>query len=56
MPKHRFPKLEGRVYNISIDLVDFPNTLPSSADTNTFLIVKANHNLSYHDYVYFEAV
>ena len=43
MPKGRFPKLKGSIYNICIDSDDIANVLPGGADSNGLLIVQMIH-------------
>ena len=43
MPKGRFPKLKGSIYNIYIDSDDITNVLPGGAGTNGLLIVQMIH-------------
>ena len=43
MPKGRFPKLKGSIYNIYIDSDDIANVLPGGADSNGPLIVQMIH-------------
>ena len=52
MPKGRFPKLKGSIYNICIDSDDIANVLPGGADSNGLLIVQMIHIYIYICIIY----
>ena len=54
MPKSRFPKLQGSIFNIPIDTLSVSNVLPYGADSTDLINVKLKHELSYCGQVYFE--
>ena len=56
MPKGCFPKLKGKIWNITVETNDIANALPRGADSNGLIIVKINQKLSYRGHVYLEPV
>ena len=56
MPKGCFPKLKGKIRNITVETNDIANVLPRGADSNGLIFVKINQKLSYRGHVYLEPV
>ena len=56
MPKGRFPKLKGNIFNKPIESDYITNVLPPDANSNGLLIVKLKLKLSYPGHKYFEVV
>ena len=52
MPKGRFPKLKGSIYNVPNET----DVLLRGADSNGLIVVKLKRKMSYRSHVYFEAV
>ena len=56
MPKGCFPKLKGKIWNITVETNDIANVLPRGADSNGLIFVKINQKLSYRGHVYLQPV
>ena len=56
MPKGRFPKFKGSIFNVAIDTAEVVNVLPYGADSNGVVVVKLKRKVCYRDPVYFESV
>ena len=56
MPKGQFQKLKGAICNTAIDTSAITNVLPHSPDSDSLIMVKPKHKLSFRGHVCFSPV
>ena len=55
IPKGRFPKLKGSIYNLPIDTADIVDVISHGAESSDLKLIKLNCKLCYKTHVCFES-